>query len=230
MNIFLIQVIGNFVNFLTVTILSLFGMLNSVDTEIKNSDVTKNSYIENQTINYSTVYQYNSKIPSNISRVLVKGEDGIVYVNNYDNTQIVLKEVVNEIVEVGTGAQGMFQGRLTGYGPNCPGCSSVGNVSCRTKEGLNHSLINNGITYTDQEYGEVRILAAATSAFPCGTIIAVDNGILTPFYAIVLDSGYDMRNAWQNGNVWFDLAFESQASVTNVSNKTALFSVQRWGW
>ncbi len=230
MNIFLIQVIGNFVNFLTVTILSLFGMLNSVDTEIKNSDVTKNSYIENQTINYSTVYQYNSKIPSNISRVLVKGEDGIVYVNNYDNTQIVLKEVVNEIVEVGTGAQGMFQGRLTGYGPDCPGCSSVGNVSCRTKEGLNHSLINNGITYTDQEYGEVRILAAATSAFPCGTIIAVDNGILTPFYAIVLDSGYDMRNAWQNGNVWFDLAFESQASVTNVSNKTALFSVQRWGW
>lgn len=230
MNIFLIQVIGNFVNFLTVTILSLFGMLNSVDTEIKNSDVTKNSYIENQTINYSTVYQYNSKIPSNISRVLVKGEDGIVYVNNYDNTQIVLKEVVNEIVEVGTGAQGMFQGRLTGYGPDCSGCSSVGNVSCRTKEGLNHSLINNGITYTDQEYGEVRILAAATSAFPCGTIIAVDNGILTPFYAIVLDSGYDMRNAWQNGNVWFDLAFESQASVTNVSNKTALFSVQRWGW
>lgn len=230
MNIFLIQVIGNFVNFLTVTILSLFGMLNSVDTEIKNSDVTKNSYIENQTINYSTVYQYNSKIPSNISRVLVKGEDGIVYVNNYDNTQIVLKEVVNEIVEVGTGAQGMFQGRLTGYGPDCPGCSSVGNVSCRTKEGLNHSLINNGITYTDQEYGEVGILAAATSAFPCGTIIAVDNGILTPFYAIVLDSGYDMRNAWQNGNVWFDLAFESQASVTNVSNKTALFSVQRWGW
>lgn len=230
MNIFLIQVIGNFVNFLTVTILSLFGMLNSVDTEIKNSDVTKNSYIENQTINYSTVYQYNSKIPSNISRVLVKGEDGIVYVNNYDNTQIVLKKVVNEIVEVGTGAQGMFQGRLTGYGPDCPGCSSVGNVSCRTKEGLNHSLINNGITYTDQEYGEVRILAAATSAFPCGTIIAVDNGILTPFYAIVLDSGYDMRNAWQNGNVWFDLAFESQASVTNVSNKTALFSVQRWGW
>ena len=230
MNIFLIQVIGNFVNFLTVTILSLFGMLNSVDTEIKNSDVTKNSYIENQTINYPTVYQYNSKIPSNISRVLVKGEDGIVYVNNYDNTQIVLKEVVNEIVEVGTGAQGMFQGRLTGYGPDCPGCSSVGNVSCRTKEGLNHSLINNGITYTDQEYGEVRILAAATSAFPCGTIIAVDNGILTPFYAIVLDSGYDMRNAWQNGNVWFDLAFESQASVTNVSNKTALFSVQRWGW
>lgn len=230
MNIFLIQVIGNFVNFLTVTILSLFGMLNSVDTEIKNYDVTKNSYIENQTINYSTVYQYNSKIPSNISRVLVKGEDGIVYVNNYDNTQIILKEVVNEIVEVGTGAQGMFQGRLTGYGPDCPGCSSVGNVSCRTKEGLNHSLINNGITYTDQEYGEVRILAAATSAFPCGTIIAVDNGIITPFYAIVLDSGYDMRNAWQNGNVWFDLAFESQASVTNVSNKTALFSVQRWGW
>lgn len=230
MNIYLIQVIGNFVNFLVVTVLSLFGVLNSVDTEIKNYDVTKNSYIENQTVNYSTIYQYNSKVPSNISKVLVKGEDGIVYVNNYDNTQIVLKEVVNEVIEVGTGDPGVFQGRLTGYGPDCPGCSVVGNVSCRTREGANHSLINNGITYIDQEYGEVRILAAATSAFPCGTIIAVDNGILAPFYAIVLDTGYDMRNAWSNGSVWFDLAFASQASVTNVSNEQALFSVQRWGW
>lgn len=230
MNIYLIQVIGNFVNFLVVTVLSLFGVLNSVDTEIKNYDVTKNSYIENQTVNYNTIYQYNSKVPSNISKVLVKGEDGIVYVNNYDNTQIVLKEVVNEVVEVGTGTPGVFYGRLTGYGPDCPGCSVVGNVSCRTREGLNHSLINNGTTYIDQEYGEVRILAAATSAFPCGTIIAVDNGILAPFYAVVLDTGYDMRNAWNNGSVWFDLAFASQASVTNVSNKQALFSVQRWGW
>lgn len=230
MNIYLIQVIGNFVNFLAVTILSLFGVLNSVDTEIKNPDVTKNSYIENQTINYNTLYQYNSKIPSNISKVLVQGEDGIVYVNNYDNTQIVLKEVVNEVIEVGTGDQGLFQGRLTGYGPDCPGCSSVGNVSCRTREGTNHSLYSNGITYVDQDFGEVRILAAATSAFPCGTIIAVDNGILEPFYAVVLDTGYDMRNAWNNGSVWFDLAFPSQASVTNVSNSTAKFSVQRWGW
>lgn len=230
MNIYLIQVIGNFVNFLVVTVLSLFGVLNSVDTEIKNSDVTKNSYVENQTIAYETIYQYNSKIPSNISKVLVQGEDGIVYVNNYDKTQIVLKEVVNEVVEVGTGDQGYFYGRLTGYGPDCPGCSSVGNVSCRTREGNNYSLINNGTTYIDQDFGEVRILAAATSAFPCGTIIAVDNGILAPFYAVVLDTGYDMRNAWSNGNVWFDLAFPSQASVSNVSNAQALFSVQRWGW
>ena len=230
MNIYLFQIIGNFVNFFAVTILSLFGMLNSVDTEIKNTDVTKNSYIENQTIKYNTIYQYNSKLPSTISKVLVPGEDGIIYVNNYDKTQIILKETVDEIVEVGTGDQGYYYGRLTGYGPDCPGCSSIGNVSCRTREGLNHSLINDGITYNDQEYGEVRILAAATSAFPCGTIIAVDNGILEPFYAVVLDTGYDMRNAWANGSVWFDLAFPSQSSVTNVSNNTTFFNVQRWGW
>lgn len=230
MNIYLIQVIGNFVNFLFVTILSLFGVLNNVDTEIKNSDVTKNSYVENQTVNYTTVYQYNPKMPSNLSKVLVEGQNGIVYVNNYDNTQIVLKEVVNKVVEVGTADPGLFQGRLTGYGPDCPGCSSVGNVSCRTKAGNNHSLINNGITYNDDEFGEVRILAAATSAFPCGTIIEVNNGILSPFYAVVLDTGYDMRNAWAHGGIWFDLAFPSQASVTNVSNSTAYFSVQRWGW
>ena len=59
MNIYLIQVIGNFVNFLSVTILSLLGVLNSVDTEINNNDVSKNSYVENQTINYKTEYIYN---------------------------------------------------------------------------------------------------------------------------------------------------------------------------
>ena len=230
MNIYLIQIIGNFVNFIFVTILSLFGVFNSVDTEIKNQDVTKNSYIENQTINYNVIYQYSSKIPSNITKVLTQGEEGVVYVNNYDNTQIVLKEAKDEVVLVGTGDQGLFNGKLTGYGPDCPGCSLVGNVSCKTKQGTNHSLINDGITYIDDEFGEVRILAAATTAFPCGTVINVDNGILEPFNAVVLDTGYDMRKAWNNGSVWFDLAFESQASVTNVSNKTSSFSVQRWGW
>ena len=36
---------------------------------------------------------------------------------------------------------------MTGYGADCAGCSSTGTVSCKTKNGLSHSLRNNGTTY-----------------------------------------------------------------------------------
>lgn len=230
MNGYLMQIIGNGVKFLFITLLSVFGVYNSVDTEIKNPDVVKNSYVESQVIKYETEYVYKSNIPSNVTKLIKNGEDGVAYVNKFDNTQIVLKDAVNEVIEVGTGMVGNYTGRLTGYGPDCAGCSSVGNVSCRTREGNVYSLINDGIIYTDSEFGRVSIIAAATDAFPCGTIVKINNGIFPTFYAVVLDSGYDMRNAMKNGTVWFDLAFESQASVYNVSNSPATFEVQRWGW
>ena len=56
---------------------------------------------KNQTVNYTTVYQYNSKIPSNISRVLVKGEDGIVYVNRV-RLQNEYKNNILSKLEIGT--------------------------------------------------------------------------------------------------------------------------------
>ena len=60
----------------------------------------------------------------------------------------------------------------------------------------------------------------------------VDNGIMEPFYGVVLDSGSSMRNAWAEGQVWMDLAFESQAAARegNATSRNVKFSVQRWGW
>ena len=43
--------------------------------------------------------------------------------------------MVSEIIEIGTGPLNQYIGTLTGYGPDCPGCSAVGNVACRTREG-----------------------------------------------------------------------------------------------
>ena len=219
--------------------LSVIAIICIVAVTMSNTGVTlynpigdKTATIINDVEPYSTDYVYVSNIPSTADKVtLVEGVNGLDY--TYDGLKYThLSDKTNEVVQVGTGKAGLFTGKLTGYGPDCPGCSKVGNVSCLTREGTRHSLINNGTSYNDKTYGSVRILAADTSAFPCGTIIKVNNGVLDEFYAVVLDSGYSMRNAWNHGSVWMDLAFSSQAEAAKgrATSSNAKFSVQRWGW
>ena len=188
--------------------------------------------ITNEIVPYQTDYVYNDSRPSTADPVVL--EEGINGLSlTYDGLNYTrLSEVKNEVVEVGTGKEGEFVGTLTGYGPDCPGCSVVGNVSCLTREGSRHSLINDGITYNDKTYGEVRIIAAENKVFPCGTIINIENSSMEKFTAIVLDTGYTMRKAWSEGIVWVDLAFasESDAGKEMSTNKNTKFSVQRWGW
>lgn len=126
----------------------------------------------------------------------------------------------------------VYVGKMTGYGADCKGCSGVGRLSCKTESGSTYSLRDNGMYYIDDEYGEVRIVAAALEKFPCGTIVKIDNGRFEPFYAIVMDTGYSVNNAWNNGTVWMDLAFvtESDSNIYNATSWNTTYSVQRWGW
>lgn len=220
--------------FLTIVI-----MITIITVTILNSGITIYNPAPNMTVTiinevkaYETEYVYNASIPSTADPLtLVEGINGLDY--TYDGlTYVHLNDKVNEVVQVGTGAQGLFNGKLTGYGPDCPGCSLVGNVSCLTREGKNHSLTNDGLYYTDPGYGSLRILAADHSIFPCGTVVKINNGVLNEFYGIVLDTGYAMRNAWTQGIVWMDLAFSSQneALTGGATSSNTSFSVQRWGW
>lgn len=219
--------------------LSICIMIAIVTVTILNDGITIHNPAPNMTatiINevkaYETEYVYNSNMPSTADPLtLVEGINGLDY--TYDGLNYIhLSDKVNEVVQVGTGAGGLYKGKLTGYGPDCPGCSVVGNVSCRTREGLNHSLINDGLYYADTVYGSLRILAADHSIFPCGTIVKVNNGVLNEFYGIVLDTGYAMRNAATQGTIWMDLAFSSQeeALTGGATSSNTSFSVQRWGW
>ena len=163
--------------------------------------------------------------------VLVEGINGLDY--TYDGLSYIhLSDKKNEVVQKGSGKPGQYSGTLTGYGPDCDGCSTVGNVSCLTREGTRHSLIYDGLYYTDSIYGSLRILAADNGAFPCGTIVKVNSGTLPEFYGIVLDTGITMRNSWKNGIVWMDLAYssESDPQVPKTTSKNTKFRVQRWGW
>lgn len=202
-----------------------------VTLEVDNLHKDKSYHVVNEIVPYAQEIIYTDRIPSGESRVALEGKDGIYTYDSIGN-QIVLQELVNAKVEVGTGALGDYIGKLTGYGADCVGCSRLGNVACRTQSGAKHSLIKDGIYYQDSEYGNVRIVSAASDAFPCGTIISVDNGRQEPFYVVVLDRGGSMNTAWKNGVVWIDLAFASQVDAKNgnISSKNASFHVKRWGW
>jgi 3D (Asp-Asp-Asp) domain-containing protein len=233
MNIFLIQLISKWFGLFAVTLISIVPGFETRELffEVNNKNNDMSLSVVTQIIDYEIEYVYSRNLPSSVKNTLVEGEDGIIYYSLNNEQEKLIKEPVNKIIEVGTGPIGEYKGTLTGYGPDCPGCHEKGYVACRTKEKKNHSLNTDGITYKDYEYDEVRILAATQTVFPCGTIVYVDNGVMEPFYGVVLDTGFTMRQSWNNNNhIWMDLAFESQRAVKNATSRNTSFSVKRWGW
>ncbi len=91
-----------------------------------------------------------------------------------------------------------YVGNLTGYGPDCYGCSG------KTRSG--HDL-NKSVYYDDPEFGTVRILAA-DSSFGKNAIFRVSNVPgMDSFIGIVLDTG---GNVGFNRGTLFDLAFATE--------------------
>ena len=213
------------ITIITVTILN-------TGTTIYNNMGSMTATITNEVDPYDTEYVYANNMPSTASPVVLEeGINGLDY--TYDGLNYIhISDKKSEVVQLGSGKAGEFTGTLTGYGPDCEGCSIVGNVSCLTREGKRHSLIKDGLYYEDSVYGSVRILAADNGGFPCGTIVKINNGILPEFTGIVLDTGITMRNAWANGTVWMDVAYNTEAETIHagVTSKNTKFSVQRWGW
>ncbi len=234
MEIYLLKLIGNWLSVLAVSLVSFLG-LNSYQEkmmDVKNTSYTKTVSVINEVIPFKTEYVYNSsKSEAAKKEILVQGVDGLSY--TYENgVSKVLREPVTQVIEVGTARTGEYDGRLTTYGGDCKGCSKTATVACRTEEGKTFSLFRDGIYYEDDEFGSVRILAADLGGFPCGTMILVDNGNVDPFYAVVLDTGFTMRENYKRGYVWMDLAFQHQGDSkgTHMGSKNTHFSVQRWGW
>ena len=220
-------------------VLSLIIIIAIITTTILNSGTTiynntskMTATIINEVEPYDIEYVYLDNVPSNAEPlVLVEGVNGLDY--TYDGLNFMhISDKKNQVVQLGSGKDGNFKGTLTGYGPDCPGCSPVGDVACLTKNGKVHSLTRDGLYYNDDSYGRVKIVAADLGGFPCGTIVKINNGILKEFVGIVLDTGITMRNAWKNGVVWMDVAYDTEAETVNagVTSKNTKFSVQRWGW
>jgi 3D (Asp-Asp-Asp) domain-containing protein len=234
MNGYLINFLFKLTSFIIVSTISLFSPITASNKmTVVNNNINKIGSVETIGIKKHSFEIEDPSRPKGVNLVISEGQDGYYYVNENNNEIVELQQLVNKVTVIGTGDEANYKGVLTGYGPDCEGCSLVGNVACFTKEKTKHSLIYNGLTYNDSEYGEVRILAAALNKFPCGTIIYVDNGILKPFYGIVLDTGATMRNAWNNeGRVWIDLAFatEKETITSGATSYNTKFKVERFGW
>lgn len=258
MNLYLIQIISKFLRMLFVAFISFLNITiyNENDTSINNSITNKNSYSYNMVVleqpviknevtskaevkeSVKNVNVVNKKITTQniqskqpVKQVqTVKPVEKTQAVNN-TNKQLEKTQTMNNVDSSKKPIE-TFTGRLTGYGPDCAGCSGKGNVACMTKEKKKHSLVTNGIYYEDSQYGKVRILSAATSKFKCGTIVEIKKDGQEPFYGIVLDSGGDMRKAWANGSVWMDLAYSSNAmsGSDNKTGKNLTFNIYRYGW
>ena len=113
-----------------------------------------------------------------------------------------------------------FQGTLTGYGPDCVGCS--GKLGCPPYQNVQ----NGNIYYQDETYGQIRILAADPS-IPCGSIIKIANYnyVEGDFYGIVLDRGSDIHG------LTMDLLFDSEQTTRPLGRAYNInFQIERWGF
>lgn len=127
---------------------------------------------------------------------------------------IVVQEEPKEVLET-------LIGSLSGYGPDCIGCTS-------NKTASGYYVGEGNIYYQDPTYGRVRILAG-DSKYPFHTIVRINDSNLSeePILGIVLDRG----SAIGIGKKYmFDLLYASEkdASVLGVASNVT-FEILRIG-
>ena len=231
---YLLDFISKIASFLLVSISSLFnvGIYTETVMEIDNANQDMDIGITNYIEEHDTKYIYNPKMPYNEFNILTEGDDKITYsVMGIDEIKI-LQESVTEVIEKGTGAYGIFTGRMTGYSAECAGCSKEGYVACLTEDKQKFSITKDGLYYEDDEYGSVRVIAAAKQKFPCGTIVEIIKDGYDPYYTVVLDRGSAMNKAWDMGLTLIDLSFnnDEEALASDLTGRNLTFKVKRWGW
>lgn len=127
-----------------------------------------------------------------------------------------IEEKQNEVVVLET-----LIGKMSGYGPDCYGCTS--------NKTANGTYVGEGnIYYEDPTYGTVRILAG-DKKYPFHTIVRITNSkaSIEPILGIVLDRGGAIGIGKQ---FLFDLLYasESDAETIGVSNNVT-FEILRLG-
>lgn len=125
-----------------------------------------------------------------------------------------VEEKENDVIETQVG-------KMSGYGPNCVGCSGYL---------ASGKYVGNGtIYYNDKKYGNVRIVAGDYK-YKLGSIVRIKNSKVSsePILAIVLDRGGTIG---LNKTFMFDLLFESEevASKYEVSYNVT-FEILRNGY
>ena len=164
----------------------------------------------------SSVLSMNSMY--NVVPYVTSDEEEIAYLNDLSD-----KEAIDT-----------FTGTITAYGPDCAGCMGITASGYKVANRTSAVFETITTTYLDEDFGELRILAAARSKFPFGTVIRITgdriNGSIS---GIVLDTGGAMVNAWNEGSILIDLLFsteKSQAVYDFGRQRNVKFEVLRYGY
>ena len=163
------------------------------------------------------------------------GNENVVIVLD-DNTQSEVQkekqeEEENNITKLDSVIE-TYTGILTGYGPDCTGCGNFNTGKVSTASGYHVSNIVDGaiepaftITYNDEEYGEVRIVAADAN-IPFYSIVRITVPHWdSPVTAIVLDRGstvgFENCRSERGCLTQFDLLYPTEAeSLGKTRNVT----------
>lgn len=112
-----------------------------------------------------------------------------------------------------------FVGNMSGYGPDCYGCTLN-----RTASG--YYVGEGNIYYSDPTYGTVRIVSGDRS-YPFGSIVRI-TGLDAPIIAIILDNG---GGVGFGKKVQFDLLYATESEALPLGIQYNLtFEILRYGY
>ncbi len=200
--------------------LGIHPCIDNYEHNITNTNNEKAVQLIHEYIDYNTINKDSYSVPLFATKIITAGKQGVIAYTNNNPEPVLIKEPIDEIVENGKGNPGYFIGTMTGYGPNCKGCS--GRVACKPYQNVK----NGNIYYNDKEYGKIRIVAADRD-IPCGTVVEISNFWLSsdPIKAVVLDRGSAIQ-----GKI-MDLLFNTESETIKVGRQRNIrYDILRWGW
>ncbi|MEG2283558.1 MAG: hypothetical protein RSB99_02895 [Bacilli bacterium] len=173
------------------------------------------------------------------NRIEIYQSNDLVYISNSNNNLVgqvkkdnsSLENSISPIepvitasndIQVNTAVIETFTGIMSGYGPDCYGCTTG-----LTSSG--YDIQQGNIYFQDADYGKIRI-AAADKKYPFGSIIKISKSKASKetFYAIVLDRGSAIG---LNKKRQLDLLYTSEEEANNFGlSKNVLFEIVRLGY
>ncbi len=125
---------------------------------------------------------------------------------------------ISEVLTYGKTNPVIFQGTMTGYGPDCVGCTGI--AACPPRTDVRYG----NVYFSDNDYGTVRIVAA-DSSIPCGTIVKISGDRLNEqITAVVLDRGGAIKGTLM------DLLMPTEKSTSVIGRQKVTYEIVRWGW
>lgn len=203
-----ISVISAFAVYVAVT--SKVEVVHSLTTPELDADITQNI------VPYDVYEEVNANLDFGERQVIQEGINGLTV--EYNGVKVDVQKPQSKIIQVGQKVISTIVGSMTGYGPDCAGCSG--------RVGAGQDVRNGNIYYEDKTYGKVRIIAA-DAKYPYGTIMRISNSRVLgePTLAVVMDRGSAIKGDK------IDLLFESEDSVPgSATQKNITLDIIRLGW